>query len=315
MVDHATKYPASSLGTDTPPGAGVDYGDHRRNRHGMKHFSGQTVLAGIAAALAVQVVLGLFGLAIGLGSVSATDPDAAPSTDTVKLGASMWAAASILAAMFYGGFIAARLSKSSCHHEGILHGIVVWAGTVVVMMCLLSSAVAGAFGGAARLVGGTGALSVSGIKAATATTAPVTGLREDAMKREATDLIYGNAAPPASMSPDQVQADIVAQFGVLAAGGEGSATAHQRLAADLQTQGVSLADAEARVNDWQAKRDQARQKAKEAADRAAHATAKGAVAAGVVLLLAAFTSALGGSLGALHVKHHRQHHPNDAQQT
>ncbi len=298
MTDPNTTYPAAAIGHDFTPGE-HDWRHHRK----MKRFSWQPVAAGIAAALAIQIVLGLFGVALGLGTTSATDPDAAPSADTVELGASMWAAVSIVSAAFYGGFIAARLSKSSCHHSGILHGIVSWAGTVIIVTCLLSSFAGSLFGGAAKIVGGATSYGMAhGRPFHMGPPGPMGGPmgENDPMKREARDLIEGNT-PPSGMSADQAQTDIALQMPMLAVPGNRSDIAHKRMVADLKSQGVSAGDAEKRVSDLQAK-------AKETADKAAHATAKAAVAAGIILLLAALTAALGGSLGALHVAHDRERH-------
>ena len=298
MTDSTTVYPAEAIGhPEWRPG---EHHHHDRH-HRMKRFSWQPVLAGLAAGLAVQIVLSLFGMAIGLGEVSMTNPNAAPSATTVTFASSMWAGVSLLSGLFYGGFIAARLSRSSCHHEGILHGVVVWAVTVTILVCLLSSAAGAVFGGAAKLIGSTA-------QGAGAQMAQANAMDPDSFERQVRDMVNGVSTPPSSMSPDQVQADMMAQLGVLAAGGDGVPAAHQRLVADLQTQNVNAADAESRVTDWQTKADAARQKAKQDADKAAHAAAKTAVAAGVVLLLGLLTSALGGSLGALHVKHRREQH-------
>jgi hypothetical protein len=210
--------------------------------HHKKRFSWQPVAAGIAAALAVQVVLGLIGLGVGF-AVNPT-PNTLPWHETPTIGALMWAGVSLLTAMFYGGFIAARLTKSTCHHEGVLSGIVTWAGTVLVILFLLANSYGSFLGGASQIMGHL--------------VGPHFG--------------YGRFVPgPHVMGPPLPGAPVNAE------------TLNQSELANPPPADLTRATEER------------------------EATAKAALAAGVVLLLAAFTSAVGGVLGAAHVRHHRAH--------
>ena len=135
----------------TSTAAGHDYLNGDAWHHHKKRFSWQPIVAGIAAALAVQVVLSLIGIGLGLGMTDT--PGALPWQEKPTTGALMWAGASLLASAFYGGFIAARLTKSSCHHEGALSGIVAWAGSVLLVLFLLSNSYGHLFGGASQIMG------------------------------------------------------------------------------------------------------------------------------------------------------------------
>ena len=143
---------ATPLYSRTEPGYNMPYHEYEWH-YKMKRFSWQPVFAGIVAALAIQVLLALFAVAFGFASAAGTDPAVNPTAETVTVGALMWAGVSLLSSLFYGGFMGARLTKSSCHHEGILHGIAVWAGTVLVLVILASTAAGATFGGSSQLMG------------------------------------------------------------------------------------------------------------------------------------------------------------------
>ena len=298
MTYSDTVSPSAPLSPDGRPHLMI----HRR-------VSGTAIVAGLIFAFAIQIVLGLFGSAIGLSMVHTDDPSVAPDAGKAALATIMWAAVSMLIAVFYGAFLSARISGNPVRTDGILHGVVVWAASVLIAVCLMTSAIGGVFSGVYHVLNGAAGAVGSGIKMA-----HPHGMENpnvDAAKQQAMDLINGNAQPR-NMTPDQAQADIAAQTAILARSGDGAAAAHDRIVADLETQGVAQPDAEARVQDLQNKMQAAKEKAKQTADKAAHATAKATVGAGVALLLGAFVACLGGALGALRAaesldRHHGRH--------
>ena len=286
-------------------------GDARPMRH-RRPLAWEAIVAGVLMALSVQVVLGLFGTAIGLSTVNVANPDAAPTAHSAGVGSAMWGAVSIVVALFYGGFIAARLSMSPCRHEGVLRGLVVWAAATITIVCLLSSSLGGLLSGAAHVMkGATSTVSAGAGAAASGQLPDLANRGSDALSRQADDLIRGNGTTATPTTPDQVKADMVVQFGILTSDGTDAAAARQRLVTDLETQGVAPAEAQARIAGWEAKMQVEKQKAKVAADKLAHDTAKAAAAAGVLLVLSALTAALGGALGAAHIQARRKHEHAD----
>ncbi len=97
------------------------------------------VFAGAIIALAVQLVLTLIGVAIGLATLS-------PATgDSLGAGAGIWLVISSLISLFAGGYISARLGGT---FNGWLHGLTTW-GTVTLLTLMLLTTAAGQLIGAA----------------------------------------------------------------------------------------------------------------------------------------------------------------------
>ncbi len=110
------------------------------------------VFAGVALALVVQVVLAMLGAGIGLSTV---DPmqGGSPDAQTFGMAAGAWWAVSMLIALYIGGWVAGHMAGLPLKSDGTLHGLVVWAFTVLLMLYLLSSALGGVIGGAFNVMG------------------------------------------------------------------------------------------------------------------------------------------------------------------
>lgn len=92
------------------------------------------ILAGVAVGISVQMVLTLLGIATGL---TMTEFNAG---ETVGRGPLLWAGFSILASAFVGGYVSARMSGLKRKIDGILHGAVSWAVTILIFLVLATSA-------------------------------------------------------------------------------------------------------------------------------------------------------------------------------
>lgn len=108
------------------------------------------VFAGTVAGIASYVVLSLIGIAIG---ITAVEPTAAEPIGAAPLITGIWVAVSMLVAAFIGGYVAARMSGLSRRIDGLLHGFVAWATTVLLFSALAISAVGGIVGGAFGVLG------------------------------------------------------------------------------------------------------------------------------------------------------------------
>lgn len=117
------------------------------------------VIAGVFAATATSVTLGLLGLAIGFAAYDPGDP-----ASNFGIGSSIWAAISALIAFGVGGWLAGRTAALSGHSNGILNGAMVWFVTIPLLLFMFGSGLSAA----ARTVG-----SVVGTTAQVA--APVAG--------------------------------------------------------------------------------------------------------------------------------------------
>ncbi len=137
------------------------------------------VLAGIIVALAAHLVLNLLGIGVGLGSAPATT-----TTEWFGTGFAFWWAVAGIIAAGVGGWVAGRTLGSADRNDGMIHGLLTWAGTTLVIAFLLASALGGALGmqeqSLASMYGqmqtGAGGAPVGGSTPSTATpgaTAPV----------------------------------------------------------------------------------------------------------------------------------------------
>jgi hypothetical protein len=108
------------------------------------------IFAGAAVALVVSVVLNLLGF--GIGAV-AVDPAEAGQAQAIGIGAGIWTIVVSLVALFFGGWIAARLSGRARRMEGILHGLVTWSLVTLAVLWMVTTAVGTLVGGAFGVVG------------------------------------------------------------------------------------------------------------------------------------------------------------------
>jgi hypothetical protein len=98
------------------------------------------IAAGAMIALAVYFVLTLVGIAIGL--------ELAVRRNSVDLGvgAAIWSIASLLLAMFFGGWATSRLAVGESKLEAVLYGVILWGVLFVGMFWLIGQGVRVGFG-------------------------------------------------------------------------------------------------------------------------------------------------------------------------
>ena len=97
------------------------------------------ILAGIAIALATQLVLSALGAAIGL-SAGAGGADAG----SVGLGVGIWSILSLLISLLLGGWVMARSCGPMMKKTAILNAAILWATTLGLSAWLLASGISGA---------------------------------------------------------------------------------------------------------------------------------------------------------------------------
>lgn len=111
----------------------------------------RAIFAGTLTFVSIMLILNLFGLAAGLGSINPTEetnPLSGLGTGTV-----IWWVLSCLIALFAGGFVAARVGISFNTTSGIIHGIMTWALCTLVSAWLFTSAIGSIISGVGNLVG------------------------------------------------------------------------------------------------------------------------------------------------------------------
>lgn len=103
----------------------------------VSHISWSSIFAGLTIALITQILLSAIGATIGLsiGTGRAV-------TTTVGV----WTAISGLIALFFGGWIAARMAAIGSMGTGVIHGILVWALFFITAIIFASAGAISAIG-------------------------------------------------------------------------------------------------------------------------------------------------------------------------
>jgi hypothetical protein len=266
----------------------------------LRRISWGAVLAGVAIVIAVQISLSVLGLGVGLSTIDLRAGDT-PQVGSFGLGAGLWWLISNLIALIIGGYVAARLSGMPLRGDGILHGLLTWAVTLVITIYLLTTGVGGMVGGAFHVVGNTLSSVGQGVAQAVPQAANAAGASADQIKQGAQELL--RPQQPRALSPDQAQNELVAALGQMATGSQQEAQQARQRAVEIVAQqaGISPEEANQRIDRLQTearqKADQAKAKATEAADSAASAASSASIWAFIAFVLGAAAGAWGGSMG------------------
>jgi hypothetical protein len=185
---------------------------------------------------------------------------------------------------------------------------VIWAGTVLIAVYLLTSAVGDLIGGAFSMFRGT--VSVAGSAAGTAVKAALPGaeraggINSDALQQEAEDILNAPTSRDAArMSRADAAKAIAEALPDLLAGGEKRAAAKKRITDIVAAQArFSPGDAQKRVDDAEARLNDLKNQAAATTGRAAQASAvtasRASLLAFAALLISLIASVLGGSLAS-----------------
>lgn len=287
-------YRAGSTAVETTT-TRVDGGAHVHRR-----ISWAAIFGGVILVVAVQLLLGLLGAGIGLGTVN-TNGGTTPDASSFGIGAGLWWVVSSIIALGFGGYAAAWLAGIEIKWDGILHGLIAWGIATLLTIYLLTSAVGGIIGGGFSAVGSAASAAGSGVKDAAQPIAQAAGVSPDMLQQQAQAYLQPANPNPATLSPQDAQKQVVTNLATFAKGGPDAPAAKERVIDIMAAQQhISHDDAVKQFNDAQAKfqqtRDQAIQTAKNAADTSASAASKTSFAAFGDLLLGAIAAAIGGSL-------------------
>ena len=270
------------------------------------------VVAGTLLALALQFMLGLLGLGIGLSTVDATTSGGTPSASAFASASGLWTIAVVLIGLFFGAYTAGRLAGSPTRTDGALHGIVTWATSTLVVLYLLTSGASAVVGGAFGALGG----SIQSLASAASSLTPQSvDVLPEPLKSEAQQLLQkganqaqqtaGEVQDQAQQAADQAKQatgkqDLSAAISTIVAGLGENATPDERNAATqviAQQAGIPQQEAEQRLQQFQQKYDAAMQKARKAADDAAQTVSTASFAAFVAMLLGLIVGGIGGLVG------------------
>jgi hypothetical protein len=267
--------------------------------HTHRRVSWPALFAGVFLVIAIEILLDVLGVGIGLGLVTPSESGTA-DIGRYGTGAGIWWLVSALIALFIGGYASAWLAGVERRFDGMLHGLVVWAISALVTIYLLTTVIGGLIGGAFTVVGHTISAAGSGIAAAAPKLAQTAGVTPDMIQDQAKTLLQPANSDPATMSPQDAQKAIAAAFATYVRGGKDAAAARDRIIAIMAAQlKLSPEEAAKRFDNAQAglkqARDEAVQTARQMADASARAASDGAYMAFAVLLLGAIFAGLGGA--------------------
>lgn len=257
----------------------------------LRRISWGAIIGGTVAAISILLLLNLLGVGIGASTIDPMQGDRPGGG--MAIGAGIWFVLSFLIALAVGGWAAGRLVGVANKKDGMLHGFLTWGVTSMVLIWALTSAVGGLIGGATSVLGKTASLTGQGAKSAAPAISGVvqqaTGVTPQEVQQQAGDLV----------SDPSFQAFV---SGVMR---DGQANPQDRanLAQVIsQRRGVSPAEADAQITQWQQQlartKQQVGQMAAEVGDKAAAGVSRAALVAFAALLLGAIAATVGGGLGS-----------------
>ncbi len=118
-------------------------------------ISWQSIIAGAVTALAVSIVMGILGVALGFTVVK---PSKDEPTSGLGVAFGVWGVISVIVSLAAGGYVAGVFAGTA----GAVHGFMVWATVLLAGLFVGGAAISGAvrtIGSAVKTVG-SGAASV-----------------------------------------------------------------------------------------------------------------------------------------------------------
>lgn len=248
------------------------------------------IIAGVFAAIALQLLLNLLGIGVGASSINAAQGD--QPGQGMAIGAVIWFVLSWVLSLAIGAWVACQFAPHGDRRKGALQGFVVWCVASLVVVYLLSTAAGNMIGGTASVIGRTASLVGSGAKSS----APgVAGLVS-----HVTGITPGDITSQAGQIASDPQLQQIVSDAVR--NGNFSDADRQSLASLLAQRGhMSTEQANQTIDKWQAEIQAGAQNAKQTAIKVEDKAATGVSATGfgsfVSLLLGLFAAVAGGILG------------------
>ncbi len=108
------------------------------------------VFAGVVIVLIAQVTLAMLGLGIGLSTINpATEQNPMVGLGT---GSIVWWLIVSIVSLFFGGWVTSRLAGIQSSMSGVLHGLVTWGISMLLMVFLFASTVGAVVSGGLGLI-------------------------------------------------------------------------------------------------------------------------------------------------------------------
>lgn len=277
----------------------------------IKRIAWGAVFAGVVLAIGIQILLNMLGAGIGASTIDPLRGDT-PNAEVLGISAALWWILSGLIALFIGGWTAARLAGIPRQVDGMLHGLLAWALSTLVVFYFVGTVVGGLIGGTFNLLSGGVAAVAPKVADAVASEAD---LSWESIKQEARQLLRQTGNP-------DLQPEALERRAEQASGAAMSDQEIDSLLGRLIRQGQAVAsevDREEVVNVLMARTDMSReeatrtvdnwirtyeraaveanQEAREVADTTADAVAKASIWGFLALLIGAAAAGCGGIIG------------------
>ncbi len=268
----------------------------------LRRTSWSAVIAGAVIASALQLLLNLLGLAVGLWSLEVDSPHA------IGFGAGIWWLASALVSLYVGGWAAGHLAGIPRPFDGAIHGVLVWGLGSLAMVWIVSTTVGAVLGGATSILSRTAEQAGSMLQEIAPETAQVAqtaasaaGLPAGELATELGKSFTGKNAAQTTRELQQLLAGAVRQD-------VQSPEFRQQLVSFLTTRGeLSQAEARRMADTAITRMVEARQNLQATGDRLEAATEAAARTGGttafwafLALLAGGVAAAIGGRTGAPH---------------
>lgn len=184
------------------------------------NISWASVFAGIVTFLAVLILLSLLGSAIGFGTIQPTSGGSV--FQGTKPALIIWGILTFIVSFLAAGFVAGMASR----RVGMLHGFLTWAGSVIVLLLMISmlassifsaagSMISGAFSVAGDAASGTGDLISAGVEEATQS---ISGVDTEEAETQINDILQDTDVP--ELQPGYIQDQLDGATSDIAAAGK-----------------------------------------------------------------------------------------------
>ena len=260
---------------------------------GKSAASWAAIIAGAFVAGGASLILLALGSGLGFASVSPWSGQGVSAT-TFTVATAIWLIVTQWISAALGGYIAGRLRTrwiGTHTHEVFFrdtaHGLVTWAVATVAVAALVSNSLFSLIGGTAHVASGAASASAHGMMESATT---MTAYGTDKLFRSSRSTDGG-----ATGDPRPEAAHIMAN--ALATGGVPDADRSYLAARISMNSGISVPDAQKRIDDWISAAMAAETKAKEAADMARKAASRASIYTALALLVGAFIACVSAALG------------------
>ena len=257
------------------------------------------IIAGVVAALTVQLLLNILGVGVGALSLDAANMADNPTVGGFAITATVWWVGSGIIASLVGGLVAGRLCGAGSRGTAAWHGFVSWCSATLIVAYLLTTALGGLLGGASSVLGN--ALGNLG----NAATSTVSGAAQGTTLGGGSDSLQATVQRLVNPNDAQgIESDIATYIRASVNGDQQAADAARDQAVNdlARVANISQDEAKTRIQQAEQQYRQTLDQAKAQATRAAQAARAGVAQAGlygfIALLVGAIAGWIGGAVGA-----------------